>query len=313
MIMFNELWITLQLILDIMMLHLADAAQVMAFVSQTRQGQPRTDMQIYLIGLRRLAIIAVLSPIPILILGILGDWSLLLTIVAGLWIIFTLLLAILAGPIGILLEAINKDIDGSGKRYTNIVLGVLLVELVFTLFIRVVPISENPGILPIAILAAAILGVLAVLNSNYNKAKKTIGAVAKFVLIVCILAFFFPPIIDCFKNWRGKINAKIAKICSPTFCQNPAEQTGQKSCAITVYPGVYTFPPPIPYGYGYKINPGGKIGLVSPQIGSVQMGPNLPEINLGKIDLAKTRLISLKNQPVRVEFTYWSVPTRPAM
>lgn len=237
--MFNELWVTLQLLFDIMMLHLADAAQVVAFVgNQNNQGQPRTDMQVYLIGLRRLAIIAIIFPIPILILGILGHWVAVISTAGLLWAIFTIILLTLATPIGLLLEATVGGMKDSGKRYVNLVLGVLLTELVFTLFVAVVPINNNPNALPIVILAAAILGILGVTGTKTMATKKRIGTIAGLVLIIFTFSFFFPQTFQCLQGIRERVDNEVAGACSPTAYSKPIKQQTEKF--VVAHPGQWT-------------------------------------------------------------------------
>ena len=80
------------------------------------------------------------------------------------------------------------------------VLGVLLIELSFTLFVAVFPIKNNIAALPIIIIAAAVLGILEARGASTIFSKKFIAGKASAILAVFTLSLFFP---GAFGSLRG--------------------------------------------------------------------------------------------------------------
>jgi len=144
--------------------------------------------KLYTKGLLWLAMIAVLSPIPFLIIGITLDLRWLIALTGIWWALWAFLLLIMALPIGILIESLTDGIKGSGHRYIKRVGGILLVGLCISLFASLFPVKENLSTLPFLVLAAIILGILNV----WFFSRKVISFLVSIIFIVLILSFYFP-------------------------------------------------------------------------------------------------------------------------
>ncbi|MEK7520017.1 MAG: hypothetical protein AAB581_02115 [Patescibacteria group bacterium] len=196
----NEILISLRLLFDAVMCGIADFTQATLRVS----GVGRTEAQVYLRGLRNITLIGILAPVILVLLGITsGLWP--FTAIAGIILALgVLILALYATPIGLVLDALLiiradgafKAITGGykhiGTRYVTFVLWVLLTELCATAFVTVVPLKNNPQVIPAVIVLAGILGVLALLGTTGVFGKKFVAGIASLLLIVFTLSFFFP-------------------------------------------------------------------------------------------------------------------------
>lgn len=143
---------------------------------------------LYIKGLLFLALIVIFSPIPFLIIGILGDWRWLIALTGLWWAFWTFLLLLASSPIGILIESLIGGIKGSGQRFVKWVSGILLTGLGISLFASIIPIRTNLAMLPMLIVAAIILGILNV----WLFSRKVITPLVSIIFITLILSFFFP-------------------------------------------------------------------------------------------------------------------------
>jgi len=218
--MFRELWITLQLLIDTLLSGVADVTQIITRV----QGLNRTEVQVYLAGLQRLALVCIFLPVPILIIGIVGGLGWLVALVGIFWAVCTLLLSALGGILPILIEVLRKivaglpieklkkvadGLEGVGQRYIHLVQAILLTELVFTLLVAVIPIQNNLTALPVLAISGAILGVLALMGMKTLITKKLIRGFATIVLVGFTLSFFFPQSFKTFEKTRVKMDDAI--------------------------------------------------------------------------------------------------------
>lgn len=323
--MFRESWITLRLLIDLLLTGIADTTQELTWV----QGQNRSEIQVYFAGLKRMALIAILFPIPILILGILVQLNWLIAITGLLWVIATIILLILTAPIAILVEWLQKDSNGkssNGKKYTNIVFAILLGELVFTTFIYLVPIHNNPSLIPILIVMAAILGIISAMGITSNIfTKKLITIIASILFLVFTASFFFPNLSRYTAIKAGKIDPEVTKLlacmeeenrnkpeCQSKNHPQPTAQT-QKETTAKEEERFYTAPSDrwsdninIPPHYAFRIIDGGKIlirswnGKIIKPGENVWVGDNIMNANFevrsitGKEEIATVLLRPIK-------------------
>lgn len=138
----------------------------------------------YIWGLIILLSLSLIS-IPALVYGIYYDskWWI---IFGGTWrAMCTILLAILAAPIMLLVEAATGGAKGSGKRYVDKVAGLFIAELVMTFLVCVIPIKADLEIFPIFILALFIFS----LTGAKIIGKKTVGVVFGIIVVILTLRF----------------------------------------------------------------------------------------------------------------------------
>ncbi len=193
----REILLTLQLILDTVIAGAADAAEVIALVG----GKDRTDLEVYQIGLSRLAIVMMLLPIPILLLGIFG-FSMWISVAGLVWAFFTILLSLLAAPIALIIDAIwRRTAVGFGERYVRLTLHVLFAELSFALMLIVVPIDKRPELIPLLLLLALIIFIGTRLfggASIFNG--RAITVVASMIFIAIVISLFLPRTAELARN-----------------------------------------------------------------------------------------------------------------
>lgn len=183
-------------------------------IPEPRPGEtPRTlAAETYLKALGRLLLYVAAFPILVLGLGIAGNIPPLVTLVGIFWAIATVGLLAVASPLGILIEVLVGGVKGSGERYVKAGLLLLLTELTFTLFVAVFPIKRNPLAIPILIVAAAILAVLAALGTKTPFTKKVIGAFATTQFILFTLSLVFPQSFLALGTLKDKIDKGVGGI-----------------------------------------------------------------------------------------------------
>lgn len=157
---------------------------------------PRKVAVRYLRGLNRLAAVATIPPILIAVVGIITGW-LPLTACAGLWCTVCLVfLAIWGTPLGILLDAVipgKKEGDATGARYLTLARGIILWEAVTFWVLSVVPIRNNPKLIPLCFLSIICLTLM---TYHWQRESKWLRPLLWYsaigILILCMIAFWFP-------------------------------------------------------------------------------------------------------------------------
>ncbi len=163
--------------------------------------------KLYTKGLLWLSMIAVLSPIPFLIIGITLDLRWLIALTGIWWALWTFLLLLMALPIGILIESLTGGIKGSGQRYIKLVTGILIVGLCISLFTSIIPVKANLAMLPLLIVAAIILGLL----NAWLFSRKVITPLVSIIFIALLLSFFFPSTFETLGLKISDVDISIAE------------------------------------------------------------------------------------------------------
>lgn len=187
---FSEIAKTIALLFENVMFEASEMSAKIALIKERSDGE--SDFALYIRSLKRITIVIIVFPLPILVFGIVKQLELFVSLAGLLWIIPTILLLLLASPLGLLISAITGRVLETGKRYVQFVLGVLLVELGFTLFVAVVPIENNLGMLPVAFVSACILGILTSMGIKTRFSRRWLGFVAANVLTFFVISCFFP-------------------------------------------------------------------------------------------------------------------------
>ena len=169
----------------------------------------------YIRALVQLALLVLVLPIPLLIVGIVFKAGWLVSAIGMFWALATLLLLLIATPLGILIEVVAGGFSGSGHRYVRLVLSTLLFELTATLFVAIVPIGNNWRAVPIVLLAAAILGILAAQGIRTIFTKRLLGGITTVILFVFIVSFAFPKSFSAFQSLVPWVDQRIASLISP--------------------------------------------------------------------------------------------------
>ncbi|RMD59177.1 hypothetical protein D6833_11820 [Candidatus Parcubacteria bacterium] len=190
-------------------------AQLSARLARVQRGN-LTTAALYLASLRRLAAIVVLLPIPLLLLGILPNAEALAAIAGLVWVAATLVLAFIAAPLGMIVDAAlhvtRQSPRGVGARYVNLVLWMLLIESSVALFLSVVPLYRNLVALPIFFLAMGVLGILAILGKKERAFRKWAQRLAVMVAAAFMVSILFPQSASVLRGLRNKADAAFAKV-----------------------------------------------------------------------------------------------------
>ncbi len=222
----SEILLTLRLILDTVITGAADAAEVLAFV----RGENRTDLEIYRIGLSRLAIAAALLPIPILLLGIFG-FSMWISIAGLIWAFFTILLSLLAAPIALIIDAVwHRTTVGLGERYVRLTLHVIFAELSFAMMLIVIPIEKRPELIPLLLLLALIIFIgTRLFGGAFIFNGRAITVVASMIFIAIVISLFLPRTTALARTAARGIDNNVVAVFSLNSPTKPTEiGTNQK-------------------------------------------------------------------------------------
>lgn len=166
-----------------------------------------------------LTLITIGMPLIPALIGLAGGWHWLISAAGLMWGFFALLLFILAAPLGILINLIleglgfQKRSPKAGQRYTSFVGSILLFGMFFALMIALVPWRENPKLIPLLLLASAIL---AVGGTAWGTAgilgKKTVIFTTSIVLVVLITSLFFPTSFTEINSARQELDSRFAEM-----------------------------------------------------------------------------------------------------
>ncbi|MEK7146666.1 MAG: hypothetical protein AAB772_00230 [Patescibacteria group bacterium] len=183
--------------------------------------------QTYWGDLKRLAWIAVLGPILILIIGILTNSTALTVSVGIIWGIVTLLLLIIASPLVLLLETISGGEKGSGKRYVELITSVIFAESLFVFFISIIPIENNLSVLPLMVVAAIIVFIA----GKFSFMRKIMVMTAAIVLVFLVFSLFYPQSAEFKKNqyFGHQADQKLLAVMKGEKLAPPAVISGQEN------------------------------------------------------------------------------------
>lgn len=181
------------------------------------------------------AVVVILGPIPILVLGIVKGLGWLVSLVGIFWAFATLILILIGTPLGILVESLIELASptsvstapgsrlnplnwipkilgilwGGGQRWVSAVKGILLAELAFVLLVSILPIHNNLKALPVMLVAAAVLGLV---GGTTQRGRKLVSALATFLLVFFTISLFLPKSYGELDGVRGKADEKVAKV-----------------------------------------------------------------------------------------------------
>jgi len=152
------------------------------------QNEGKEKVMKYFKTLLFLFIISFVPSLPLIYYGITHDssWAL---VAGGAWrAVCTLLILIAGTPIGLIYEIATGGIKGSGQRYVQWILGVFIAELLFTLIVSIIPVTNNPKMFPLFLLASLIFGLVGALNLS----RRTIYVFVGAILFGIVFSFYFP-------------------------------------------------------------------------------------------------------------------------
>ncbi|MFA6354689.1 MAG: hypothetical protein WCX12_03350 [Candidatus Paceibacterota bacterium] len=163
----------------------------------------RSALEVYLRNLAVIAGFIILFPFVPLIIRTLGGPGWIVSF-AGLFLaLCTFWLALIATPLAIVLGAIQHGIKGTvslikdgpgdlGKRYVHFVLWFFLIETFAFLSLSIIPIYNNPKLVPIILLAVLVIVTVNLILGVGNWFKKFARFSSVAVVIILILSLVFP-------------------------------------------------------------------------------------------------------------------------
>ncbi|MEO0266391.1 MAG: hypothetical protein ABIM43_07300 [candidate division WOR-3 bacterium] len=195
---------TIRLLSEVLLVTYHSGPELAAKKAKERVGP---YIRMYLKGLVFWALIAILSPIPFLILGIIGGWRWLSALSGILWAVWAFFLLVWALPIGVLIEILTGGIKGSGQRYIRWVSGVIVVGLCISLYASIVPIKANLPMFFVLIVGSLILGIL----NAWIFSRKVITTVVSIIFVLLTLSFFFPMSFETLGEKISEIDVSTAE------------------------------------------------------------------------------------------------------
>jgi TolB-like protein len=142
----------------------------------------------YIRGLFWLAIIFILVPIPVLLIGIMSAERWLVAGAGLVWFICAMLVFSVGAPLGILFEAVQEGTKGSAVRYEKTFVGIFTTGLYVSMLFSIIPIAANLSYFPLLILVLLILGFY----NGFLFKKGFIIGVATLIFLILLFTFFFP-------------------------------------------------------------------------------------------------------------------------
>ncbi len=254
-------------------------------------------VKIYLKSLRRLILFVLFFPVLILAIGIIGNLGWMVAFVGMFWALATIALSLVAAPLGLLVGGLLGGPKDIGERYVKLVLGVLLVELSFALFVAVFPVRNNLAALPIIIMAAAVLGILEARGANTIFTRRFIAGKASGILFIFTLSFFFPQTFGGLRGAAEKIDDWFTKALRGEKTEEIKKALPGSGNQSSSFEETYTFPegvdqievPLHPTRWsGWVITPPGSRWRIDP--------PDSGWVDVRFLDGTRTRL--LPRQPV---------------
>lgn len=220
--MFSELWQIIMAIGGQPIVDFVDLTRKLAFI---RRPDERSAWSVYVQALKRYAVAVTMAPLVLLVVGIMSGAGWIVGLVGVFWALCTIVLFFIAGPIGVLVEIIGDHAKGDGKRYVWMVESILAFETGFTLYVIIVPIGNNPGMLPVVIIGCLLLLFMNLAAQKPKDAKsqqkaapvsrKLVTGVVVTVIMVATIGFYMPNLIPVGNSWIGYANERILALGKP--------------------------------------------------------------------------------------------------
>lgn len=184
----------------------------------------------YLRAIKRFAFWMIVIPILILSIAMVtDDYGWLIATVGFVWLFFSTGLAISLYPIIVLINTLSnlsKKIRGgavnSKKNWVDGFLGVLLVESFVSLCFAIIPVSNYPKAVPIALLGVMILAFWSFKTQGGKGFEKISKALSIIVIIVSLIYFWKPEIPKAFVGMTNKAGDQLATAMSDSTTATPS-------------------------------------------------------------------------------------------
>lgn len=117
-----------------------------------------------------------------------------------------------AAPLGVLIDmALGlRWVGAAGARYVRFGTWVLMVEGIVAMTLTIVPFRDNPGMLPIVLLGAAVLGTASVLwGTSGMFGKKLVVFAASILVVAGVFSCFMPETASRFNDRTSRLDRQI--------------------------------------------------------------------------------------------------------
>lgn len=188
-------------------------------------SQEENDFRMYRDALVRLFIYVAVPPVVVLLFGVIGGFSWVVASAALLWAVPTIALLAVATPLGILwnLFSKRKESDPEGPRYVRFALSVLYLELALALLLIVVPVKNNPIMIPTVLLGVTLIGLGRYLDGWFKKG--LVYTLAGVVVTALVFSFYFPNTFGLLGRWMGTWDDRAVSQIGPHLGETTAVPT----------------------------------------------------------------------------------------
>ncbi len=184
----RELFTIVRAVFDLALTKGTDVTRTLALIK--RPDFNATRGEVYLRSLWRLTFACFIIPLPLMVFGFIGGTfgKMAAPIAAILWSIVTIALAIVASPLGIVVDFLKGGVHGLGERYVRFVGNVLFIEYSIAFLVSTIPLRNNPGGIPLLLVTLILLVGAGVFT------KRWVVKMAIAALPLLLLSFYSPPI-----------------------------------------------------------------------------------------------------------------------
>jgi len=165
--------------------------------------------------------VTVVAPAIPALIGLVGGWGWLVALAGLLWGISALLLFIFAAPLGILINGVlgvlglQATAPRAGRRYVIYTGSILLFGMFAALMAAILPWRNNPAVIPLILLAAAILAVAgAVWGTGGILGRGMVIFVTSLVLVALVTSLIFPRTFSAISSARSGVDQYLADVIS---------------------------------------------------------------------------------------------------
>ena len=205
-------WDALRVLFETALTGSAEIATILARINQ----HGRTDLETYLRGFRRLAIVIAIFPIAILAFGLMRSEMWVVALAGTLWLIPTIFLSLMNAPLALLIEGLvnasRRRLRFPGRWYVNLIATIFLIEAAWTGYVMIVPISNNPGLVLPMVFVSLTLIVVAMKGYQGIPLEKIVGKTATLMFVAFTISFFFPKSSAIVARVPGKLDDTIAPV-----------------------------------------------------------------------------------------------------
>lgn len=263
----------------------------------------RTPAQVYLAGLRNVALVVVLAPLLLVYAGVVRDNDVLVIAAGIIWVIASALLWVLGSYVALLIDALlqlvtTQKFELQGKKYVRFLFGVLITEIFVTIAAIVLPWEGNIKLAVMAALAGLGLAMVYHLDDrDHHLWRKTMEWSFLGFLVLGFLYLVFPGPAEQFIGWFH--NVRKSEIPLPSGKEAP-DLSGVTRAFIAM-PGEWTENFSVPPSHHIRIHPHGCIFVKLWNGRVIKDCPGLATWLGDEVEQANFRVMAAGNAPTQYD------------